>query len=84
MAITDLMRGCLIGYFCCWVIADSNCEGIDCCSRILGSWAHFYSFETEIIPYGLSVVVMLTVVTKIGSEVIGCKCYVCDRGTSRW
>lgn len=71
------------GYFGCWVIADSSYKGTNCCNRILGNYTNFYSFETKVIPYGLSAVLMPRLVTKIGSGVMGNKCWVCDRDTSR-
>lgn len=66
------------------VIADSGFKGTDHCNRILGSCANFYSFETKIVSCGLSVVLTLRGVPRIGSGVMGNKRCVCDRDTRRW
>lgn len=85
---TLVQRGCLDwlpeqGVSLVGVIADRDSEGTEHCNRILGRCAHFYSFETKTIPYGLNVVLMLRGVTKIDSRVTGSKYCVRDRDTSR-
>lgn len=85
---TLVQRGCLDwlpeqGVSLVGVIADRDSEGTEHCNRILGRCAHFYSFETKAIPYGLNVVLMLRGVTKIDSRVTGSKYCVRDRDTSR-
>lgn len=66
------------------VIVDSGFKGIDYCNRILGSCVNFYSFEIKIVLYGLSVVLTLRGVFRIGSGVMGNKRCVCDRDIRRW